>query len=395
MSKKFTLEETQDIFSKFGLTILENEAKGIDYKYTCIDSDGYLYKRSTHSIQTCIKRNISGFSHIFSTKNPYFYENMIHYIQNNVKIGTILLTKKEEIENIDQRLTFRCGLCGREYSSTWHVFVKNTDKVCNICFKTRKANGETNTKSTKDYQKFYDKARKSGLCILNGGQITWHEKVLVQDKDGYRGLIAPATIMADSLFDRFSVSNPYTIDNLRLYAFNRGWDCIICNQEYKGNKTPFKVICHCGNEFSVDVNHFKEGKFQCNECRVKQSYISMKVERYINELKISYEKEKSFNDCRNINPLPFDFYLDSYRALIEVDGLGHYRPVAFNGDKEAAKINYENRVFNDNIKTKYCKANNIPLLRLPYWIIENSEEYKSKIDEFINNLSTRSNDSSK
>ena len=69
MSRKFTLEECQEIFSQVGLTILENEAKGIDYKYKCVDKDGYLYSRSTHSIQACLKRKTTGFSHIFSTKN--------------------------------------------------------------------------------------------------------------------------------------------------------------------------------------------------------------------------------------------------------------------------------------------------------------------------------------
>ena len=37
MSKKFTIEQVQEIFDKFGLTVLDNEPKGIDYKYKCID----------------------------------------------------------------------------------------------------------------------------------------------------------------------------------------------------------------------------------------------------------------------------------------------------------------------------------------------------------------------
>ena len=122
MSKKFTIEQIQDIFNNFGLKVLESETKGIDYKYKCIDEDGYLYSRSAHSAQATLKKGRKNNGHIFSTKNPYFYDNMIHYIKNYVKNGTVLLTLKNEIKNIDQDLKFRCGECGREYSSTWHNF---------------------------------------------------------------------------------------------------------------------------------------------------------------------------------------------------------------------------------------------------------------------------------
>ena len=267
MSKKFTLEQSQEIFNQFGLTILETEAKGIDYKYKCVDKDGYLYSRSTHSLQTCLKRNKNGFAHIFSTKNPYFYDNMLHYIKQNVHSGTILLTSKKDIKNIDQHLVFRCGLCGKEYKSFWHTFMHNVDKICNFCFNRKRIAGETNN-NHQDTNKFHLKAKELGLCILTGPQIYWHSKVIVQDKEGYRGLTSPATIMANSLFDRFAIANPFTLDNLRLYAFKKGWDCVIYDQEYKGDKKPFKVMCSCGNDFEVDSSHFVNGKFQCNKCRV-------------------------------------------------------------------------------------------------------------------------------
>ena len=90
--------------------------------------------------------------------------------------------------------------------------------------------------------------------------------------------------------------------------------------------------------------------------------------------------------------LPFDFYLEDYNACIEVDGIGHYRPIAFNGDKDQAVETFHKRIQNDSIKTQYCKNNNIPLLRLPFWTIE-SGEYKGLLDEFI--LSVESNDFNK
>lgn len=381
MSKKFTIEQVQEIFDKFGLTVLDNEPKGIDYKYKCIDKDGYLYSRSAHSAQATLRNGRKNNGHIFSTKNPYFYENMLHYIKNNVPNGTVILSKKEDIKNIDQYIKFRCGECGREYTTTWHIFMKNTYHICNFCFNQRRSKGKTNTKH-KDTNKFHIEAWKNGLAILWDGDIKYKDKVIVQDKNGYRGVMTSSSIINGSSFERFSIRNPYTIDNMRIFAFNKNWDCIIYNQEYKGDKVPLKLLCSCGNDFYVDLNHFVAGKYQCNECRVKQSAIASRVELWLNKNGFYYEKEKTFEDCRDKKQLPFDFYLPEFNACIEVDGVGHYRPVAFGGDKEKAVILYQERVKNDQIKTEYCIKNSIPLLRLPFWIIEKEEHY-NELENFI------------
>lgn len=381
MSKKLAIEEIQEIFKQFGLIVLDSESKGIGHKYNCVDKEGYKYSRSVSSAKATLRKGRKNNGHIFSTKNPYFYDNMLHYIENKIKSGTVLLSKKEEIKNIDQYLKFRCGRCGREYSTTWHNFISNSDHICNFCFNQKRSKGEINTKH-KDTNKFHIEAWKNGLIILWDGDIKYKDKVIVQDKNGYRGVMASSSIMNGSSFERFSIKNPYTIDNMRIFAFNKNWDCIIYNQEYKGDKVPLKLLCSCGNDFYVDLNHFVAGKYQCNECRMKQSAIAASVELWLNNNGLNYLKEKTFEDCKNKKSLPFDFYLPDLHACIEVDGIGHYRPVVFNGNKEKAVVNYQKRVKNDEIKTIYCKKMGIPLLRLPFWIIE-KEEHCRELENFI------------
>ena len=390
MSKKFTIEETKEIFEKFGLEVLDTEAKGIDYKYTVRDKEGYLYNRSTHSAQATLKRGRKNNGHIFSTKNKFFYENMIHYIDKEVKTGTILLTKKEEIKSIKQVLTFKCGLCGREYKTNWHNFVDNKEKICNFCFNQKKSKGETTTNHV-DTNKFHKVAMNEGLILLSGPDVKYHTKVVVQDSNGYKGVMMPISIERGSSFEKFSKRNPYTIDNLRIYAFNKRWDCVIYNQEYKGDKDKIKVMCSCGKDFYVDPYHFINGKYQCNECRVKQSSIAASVELWLNKNNIQYEKEFIFNECCNKKPLPFDFYLTDYKACVEVDGIGHYRPVNFSGNKLEAEDNFQKTKTNDSIKTEYCRLKNIPLLRLPFWVIE-KEEHKQCLQDFILSLSNKTNE---
>ena len=37
----------------------------------------------------------------------------------------------------------------------------------------------------------------------------------------------------------------------------------------------------------------------------------------------------------------------------------------------------------DKIKNDYCQKYNIPLLRIPYWDIKNSDNYKQIISNFL------------
>ena len=390
--RKITLEETKERFEKVGLTLVdEEEAKGATYRYKCKDKEGYLYSRSLDVVKTYIRYKRKDYSQIFSTKNPFFYFNMSHYIEINTDNGTTLLTQKSDIKNIDQKLKFRCGECGKEFSSTWHTFVHKKEKCCSDCFNKKLANREING-NHKDSVAFHKKAMEGGLLLLDGPQVRLKDKVIVQDREGYRGVMTVSRLKTGSSFERFSVRNPFSIDNMRLYAFLNNWDCVIYNQEYKGDDYKVKIMCSCGRDFEVCSSHFIDGKFQCNECRVKQSHIAKTIQLYLENKEIDFVKEKTFDDCKNQRCLPFDFYLTKYNACIEVDGIGHYRPVNFGGNKEKANEYYQQRVVNDGIKDEYCKKNNIPLLRLPFWVIEKNQ-YEEPINNFI--FSIESNDFNK
>ena len=42
---------------------------------------------------------------------------------------------------------------------------------------------------------------------------------------------------------------------------------------------------------------------------------------------INYIREKRFKDCKNIKPLPFDFYLPEKNICIEYDGEHHFKSI--------------------------------------------------------------------
>ena len=76
--------------------------------------------------------------------------------------------------------------------------------------------------------------------------------------------------------------------------------------------------------------------------------------------KISYKMEYTFNDCKYKKLLRFDFYLPDYNCCIEYDGEQHFKESTFFREdlKEIQK--------RDNIKNEYCKQNDIKLIRIPY-----------------------------
>lgn len=87
-----------------------------------------------------------------------------------------------------------------------------------------------------------------------------------------------------------------------------------------------------------------------------------KIMKYLIDNCIKYESQYTFDDCKNIFVLPFDFYLPEYNTCIEYDGEQHFKPIDCFGGEEKLKKTQNN----DNIKTQYCKNNGINLLRIKY-----------------------------
>lgn len=135
------------------------------------------------------------------------------------------------------------------------------------------------------------------------------------------------------------------------------------------NNTNTKVKCRCsidGYEWEALPNNLLQGHGcpKCNNPRGENKIIHL-----LNKHQICYVAQKRFEDCKNIKPLPFDFYLPNYHMCIEYDGVQHYEPIERFGGID----NFQVVQKHDKIKTQYCQTNNIKLLRIPYWEFDNIE----------------------
>ena len=149
--------------------------------------------------------------------------------------------------------------------------------------------------------------------------------------------------------------------------------------KFKNTKEKVKIKCNtCGYVFLQEVScHYNAG-IGCPKC--KESKGEKKIHDFLETLNINFERQKKYEGCKHRRKLPFDFYLYDFSLLIEFDGEGHFGPMRFSKDKNINYKKYLDVIARDKIKNDWAKANNIPLLRIPYWDYDRIEEL---IEAFI------------
>ena len=145
----------------------------------------------------------------------------------------------------------------------------------------------------------------------------------------------------------------------------------------------------CDKHKKVGIQYTRRGNMKrsevegCKYCLDKKKFKFSKgekrIENYLKLHNINYVPQYSFNDCRDILTLPFDFYLIDKNIICEYDGQHHYMPVNFNGKSdEEAKEHFLYVQRHDKIKNEYCEKHNIKIIRIPYWDYKNIEKILDK-----------------
>lgn len=162
----------------------------------------------------------------------------------------------------------------------------------------------------------------------------------------------------------------HKVSEILQIAQERGIEILNPEDYIDSATTNLQVVCNnCGAVYTTYLYRIIDGQQFCQKCRKALSVGEEKIQVFLNKNDIIYEKEKWYEDCKDIKPLPFDFYLPDYNTLIEFDGQHHFEPTF--GEKNLLATQKH-----DEMKDEYCKKNNIRLIRIPYW-------EGSKIDEII------------
>ena len=128
----------------------------------------------------------------------------------------------------------------------------------------------------------------------------------------------------------------------------------------------WKCQCDCGEICYASTTSLLSGRKK--SCGCMKSYGELIIKNLLKENNIQYEYQKTFKNCifpdTGKNPI-FDFFLPNFNCIIEFDGIQHFQIT--NGWNTPEKL--RKTMQSDLYKNKWCKVNNISLIRIPYTII--------------------------
>lgn len=139
------------------------------------------------------------------------------------------------------------------------------------------------------------------------------------------------------------------------------------NKTNNNRENLWKCRCNlCNSEFILPTSRLKT-QISCG-C-IKESYGILIIKALLDMNNIRYETEKTFEECRfeeSGRKARFDFFVEN-QYIIEFDGQQHF---SYSGGWNTKEQMLETQK-RDWLKNEWCRLNNIPIIRIPYWSIDN------------------------
>ncbi len=132
---------------------------------------------------------------------------------------------------------------------------------------------------------------------------------------------------------------------------------------YTTSEEAVEIICPIHGSF-FQAPHIHLRGSGCPVCNFSRG--ELQIAKELRKKKIKFVLQKRFKDCKNINTLPFDFYLPEQNTCIEYDGEQHFRAIEYFGGEEGL----ERRKKNDKIKNDFCSNKKMQLIRIPFFKYE-------------------------
>lgn len=387
MTKPLTLEEVKqfvEVDSNSGCKLISNvyvnNSTKLDMLCSCGEPFQVTYQnfknKKKHLCNNCVEKK-TGRSTVVNT-----YDKVKNYIEIESNSGCKLLSASYKRNK--ELLKIQCK-CGTPFYKSFSNFQQGQIS-CNDCVEKR-----INKKLKMEYDEikhYIEVESQSGCKLLSTDIVNVKEPIHILCKcgnpftrsfDNFKN--SKQTLCNDcNLNNRAELlKSPY--DEIKYYVEVESQSgCKLISKQYKNSKSPLRLKCKCGKPFSRTFSNFKKGQVLCKDCSKTISKGERKIINILDKFDINYHFQYKFNDCRNKNPLPFDFAIfnNSNKLLfvIEFQGVQHYEPIKHFGDIKSFKT----RINNDRLKLNYCNENNIEILIIPYY------EEKNIKDILIDNL---------
>lgn len=150
--------------------------------------------------------------------------------------------------------------------------------------------------------------------------------------------------------------------------------------KYVNSKTRVNFICKSHGLVSQTpplLLHYGGCPF-CSKSHLEQEIISS-----LNNKKINFISQHTFEWLKNKKPMSLDFFLPDYNIAIECQGEQHYRPIKFWG----GETKYNERIQLDTAKKRLCDEHGIKVLYFTHYskIQEGGDIYKDA-DKLLNEI---------
>ena len=360
----------QKLFKKIrelGYMYIEGDTTKIKNKITIEDSNGYRYF-------IMIERLLSD-----KPFTPYIFRDTNPYTIYNTKIFLKSIDSKTEVLSTSYskkdygKIKFKC-CCGEEFERSLAMVVYKNRHLCEKC--SRESMAKQQRLPFKQIEQVFI---KNGLTIIDKTkEYGTKDNIPCVNSEGFKATVSYSRLNRENNPTILYIhkNNPYTIDNINLTLEKQGLKLKVVSTQYVNNLSELEWEClECGHKYKRSwANHIGNGVKICPNCVLKNtSFMAYSVCSFLTQNNIEFEREKRFDDCKFKKPLPFDFYLPKHNIFIEVDGKQHFEKIRFgNETEEELESKFQSRKRNDKIKNQYAIANNIKLIRLPYWQFENN-----------------------
>lgn len=295
------------------------------------------------------------------------YSDVSLFVEENSE--ALLLTTK--FKNTKSLMKFKCK-CGNPFETTFERF-RLHKRQCDEC--GRKMMVEKQKLSYEEVKTFIENA---GCELLDEEFNNTKEKLHLKCSCGepfeksFEKFKSVAQCCPKCSYEKISNDQTFTYEFVKTFVEENS-NCKLTSQEYNSISDYLNFECECGEPFSTTFSSFRHNNQRsCKKCSNSQSKGEQIIELFLKENNLKYETQFKFDDLlakNNRQKLRFDFavFKDERINLIEFDGKQHFQEVEYFGGNEA----FETLKYNDNNKNEYCKLNNLNLIRIPYFEINN------------------------
>lgn len=282
---------------------------------------------------------------------------------NKMKILRPDLTPMEEYIKADVSIKFKCNKCGNIFKNSPSKILGSAKQQCRICFINNKRFSQ---------EEFLERAKNNkNVCVI-GKYTSSKNKIDVQCV--YCGKVF--SMRSDSVMDgrghtpcvqKLVKREPKRTQDQFIEDLKNANDTVEALGIYTITNSRMWFKCKiCGNKWNTLVKHVLYKDSGCPICN--QSKGERIITNYLQRNNINFIPQYTFENCKDIKCLPFDFYIPSKNTCIEYDGEQHFREVDF------FKYSLEYIQRHDKIKNNYCSINNINIIRIPYTEFNNIEQ---------------------